>query len=345
MEEYVCIEEKELNEMIESKGKEWIKEKLYSMNISYPFAKYLHLDPITLFEYVRSTDLDISKEEWETILPYKYENKFMGEYFRYWIENNHYYLGNVITDIFSENIRLKCRVKKRNHIYPSPLDAWKNKDIFFSVLDHCIEKYRCISAYSLRHTLYNTKLIKECNLYKVMVVRNLISMMKAKSVLDLSTGWGDRLIGALAADVNVYHGCDPNPELQESYRNIIKTFGKGKDVSIEMKTMEEYKPPHKKYDIFHSSPPFWSKEVYIGTRIESSPKEWVNSFLIPYVDKGYSYVRPGGIFSIYIDDIPEARYCDRMNDHMKSKGAKYLGVIGVGHFCIWMWKKPSTCRV
>ena len=45
-------------------------------------------------------------------------------------------------------------------------------------------------------------------------------MTNAKTVLDTSCGWGDRLAGFFASDAEEYYGCDPNPN---TYATISRT--------------------------------------------------------------------------------------------------------------------------
>ena len=43
-------------------------------------------------------------------------------------------------------------------------------------------------------------------------------MSDAKTVLDTSMGWGDRLTGFYASNATHYIGCDPNPNTFERYQ-------------------------------------------------------------------------------------------------------------------------------
>ena len=44
---------------------------------------------------------------------------------------------------------------------------------------------------------------------------------KAKTVLDTSCGWGDRLAGFFASNAEEYYGCDPNPNTYRRYQEQI----------------------------------------------------------------------------------------------------------------------------
>ena len=49
-------------------------------------------------------------------------------------------------------------------------------------------------------------------------------MYEADTVLDFSSGWGDRLIGFLASKASTYWGFDPNECVQANYLNMIDFF-------------------------------------------------------------------------------------------------------------------------
>ena len=48
----------------------------------------------------------------------------------------------------------------------------------------------------------------------------------AKTVLDTSCGWGDRLAGFFASDAEEYYGYDPNPNTYQRYQEQISSYNK-----------------------------------------------------------------------------------------------------------------------
>ena len=51
---------------------------------------------------------------------------------------------------------------------------------------------------------------KECSTHNPLIIKYFIRKFAARRVLDFSSGWGDRLIGALTSDIDLYVGVDPN---------------------------------------------------------------------------------------------------------------------------------------
>ena len=103
----------------------------------------------------------------------------------------------------------------------------------------------------------------------------------AKTILDSSCGWGDRLAGFWASNAHTYVGCDPNPETFQNYMsqcifyeealgntwsNQIGDdyfhFSGSKEVLIYLRASETMNWPHLNYDLAFTSPPYFSTERY-----------------------------------------------------------------------------------
>ena len=57
--------------------------------------------------------------------------------------------------------------------------------------------------------------------FKPVVAKAIYDITNAKTVLDTSCGWGDRLAGFFASDAEEYYGCDPNPNTYQRYQEQI----------------------------------------------------------------------------------------------------------------------------
>ena len=56
------------------------------------------------------------------------------------------------------------------------------------------------------------------------VAKTVYEMTDAKTVLDTSMGWGDRLTAFFASNATHYIGCDPNPNTFERYHKMIEFY-------------------------------------------------------------------------------------------------------------------------
>jgi len=283
--------------------------------------------------------------KWTPRIRYIYPNFYMRE--NYYLRLVNYYEDyvnmNAITDYFSEYLRIRCNVLGKD----TPLDQW-NSDRIQSIARQHID----LDTMQMRDYIYEHNLIVECTLYKCTAAKAIADIFNARRVLDLSCGWGDRLIGSLAADVECYHGCDPNVDLQPVYDEITRRFATGdQDVVIKAETMEAYEIRPNYYDLMHSSPPHWNKEIYAHSNIfdYSNLNHWIEGFLYLYLRKSCDALVRRGRLAIYLNDYYDTQMCDKMNRYLENVlHMSYLGVIGLttrvaskeSTRSLWIWAKP-----
>jgi ubiquinone/menaquinone biosynthesis C-methylase UbiE len=250
---------------------------------------------------------------------------------------------DMISAFFTDRIRMKC---KRNGEDFSPLDYWnipENREkIISSVKDKSIPRINISSSeYQLA---LNTELwkyhVKGCGTFKPRIMAGFIDHFKAKSVLDFSSGWGDRLIGAMSKKVR-YVGVDPNPELHLQYKKMINMFAEDRDLYTMIKSPFQTAklPEGEKYDLVFTSPPYFNLELYqegYGTEDESSIKEWKRKFLYPALRKAWDALNDKGHMCIIIEDFSlpvgkgrirkTTRYVGDMIRYVNTfRGAHYMG--------------------
>ena len=123
---------------------------------------------------------------------------------------------NLIADFFTEEHRIKSKRNNQQSVY----SFWEeNKSEVFT---RCAKDFQSVfSQENLRETLY--KITYEVTSFRPTNIVTMIKKFEAKKVLDFCAGWGDRLVGAMACDVE-YVGVDPNTKLHESYEQIIEFF-------------------------------------------------------------------------------------------------------------------------
>ena len=130
-------------------------------------------------------------------------------------------------------------------------------------------------------------------------------------MLDPSSGWGDRLIGAAAAGIKKYIGFDPNPRLADCYKDMIKMFTTpDQDFSVQTEPFTWYNTG--KVNVALTSPPYFNYEEYvlpggIGEEEQSIGKypkyeDWKEKMYVPYITDMYNAVIQGGWIIVYIED-------------------------------------------
>lgn len=208
-----------------------------------------------------------------------------------------YLLCDHLSNHFTEKIRINCKFGNK----PTPKETWEKikKD----------KNYKDLSDYDKREKIYD--LSGECNTFNVsyclFIIRHLVG--ENKKILDPSSGWGDRLIAALASNCEIYHGFDPNKKLQNGYTNIKKLFTNIKNkYIIKVIPFEEASIKENFYDIAITSPPYFSLEKYGDDLNQSINKftnydNWLNNFLKPYLLKMIYGVKKDGYIVIYIENV------------------------------------------
>ena len=177
--------------------------------------------------------------------------------------------------------------------------------------------------------------------FKPVVAKAIYDITNAKTVLDTSCGWGDRLAGFFASDAEEYYGCDPNPNTYQRYQEQISSYNKllskPKKVTIWRCGAEDL--PYNKLpdiDVAFTSPPYFSTEEYNkGGEHEEDQSwhkfneydKWRDDFYLPVAEKTMS-VSKFMFVNIMDPKIKGKRYRsgDELVDRLKDK---FMGQIGM----------------
>lgn len=303
--------------------------------MTFPFWSKSLLKPEVMFHNLKNQDLVITTDTYGNMI---LERKYPEDYFTCDHLSNH----------FTEYERIKCHFGS----YSSPYDTWqsikKNKE------------FKSMSPLEQRELIYSKT--RECNTFNVTfclwIINNLVG--SNATILDPSSGWGDRLIAALASDAKLYHGFDPNKKLQKGYKNIIKSFNKissqnpkgQTSVTVKSIPFEDSKLKDNFYDIALTSPPYFDLEKYGDDAKQSIIKhptydEWLKFYYI-YLMKMLYAVKSDGYIVVYIEDVTSngVRYNMReftiktVNNSNLVKNHKRLGLkVGKSIRYALIWQK------
>jgi hypothetical protein len=279
-------------------------------------------------------------------------------------DNTNYEEFDLISDYFQEEPRMKCQ---RYNSGVSPFSYWQNLNNRKKIIHECVKKFNgVVNVYTLRETLFN--LTNACSSFRPTVIVSLIKLFgNRKRILDISSGWGDRLIGSIAANVDYYFGVDPNPDLHEGYNNIIKFFNVDKKKFIIKKSgFEKVKiqmPPNDKYgnkqkfDIIMTSPPYFDLEIYTQKTGQSvlnrGKKAWLEQFMYPSLKKAWNVLEDDGILALNINNKREENaegYVEDIIEYMNNmEDSDFRGCIAYGDYNkkgdirnpqpVWIWRK------
>ena len=248
---------------------------------------------------------------------------------------------NYISDSFMNDLRLACG----SYGYKSPVQRWNDCDNLWGVFGPI---WRGInSEKELSPNMYmgafrlGTYIATQ---FKPTVANTIYEMTDAKTVLDTSMGWGDRLTAFYASNATHYIGCDPNPNTFARYEDMIKFYDKltgGKKTTQIYNCGAEDLPWDEisNVDCAFTSPPYFSTERYNegGEKQElqswfkfNEYESWRDNFYLPVSQKTLDSLNESGIMMVNILDpkVKGKRY--RSGDELVDMLLpNFLGQIGM----------------
>jgi hypothetical protein len=126
-------------------------------------------------------------------------------------------------------------------------------------------------------------------------------------ILDISAGWGDRLIASCALGAH-YTACDPNTALIEPHRQIIHKYGDPSKQRVFPVPFEDMIFDEMRYNCLFSSPPFFDLEIYSNEPTQSSERYrtidvWINNFLKASLVKADKVLEQNATIYLHLNDI------------------------------------------
>jgi hypothetical protein len=214
--------------------------------------------------------------------------------------------GNKVSNYYFQPYRERTKVGKWSH-YSAWLDDEKRKKIID--IDKRIHRknpkiigtpagLQSAMRMSLGSVNQFKPYIAVCGVYK---------KFKPKRILDTSAGWGDRLIGAMAMNID-YIGIDQNIKLITPYKRMIKDFENKTTSDIRMIFKKSQDVDYSKlprYDLIFTSPPYFDLEKYEGMEIFKNKDEFIEKYWRPTIEKAYKYLEKGGHLAL---NMPEEMY-------------------------------------
>lgn len=335
------------------------------IDFGFPYQRKFYNPQIT-FDWLKSYTLKISKVYEDSFYYRDKYNKDGNIHFEYQnrIENYPNDPSFEISSYFVDPVRLKCKTNKSNI---SILDLWEE------------EKYRLRKIFDLeerRKKLFDIAKERKTaicapflpSITKTILLDNIdINNINNKSFrfLDISSGWGDRMLGAIAVGCE-YVGFDPNIELKPYHDEMIEMFNENYNYNDRKNSINNYDRKHKNitiyyepfekideilspddlFDIVLSSPPFFNLEIYGtgGQSIElySEFELWLNKWFLPVITKAFNHLKSGGIMCIHIVDFGKYHIVAPLMIHMKSLDSEILPPYSYGKINLkplWCWKK------
>ena len=316
-----------------------IKYPLYS--IYYNFNKKNILKIIKDFKPIIYTSLNSNPEFNKQIL-----SKFNDKYFIIkddWKKNEEI---NNLTDYFSEQVRITCTFANN----PSPLEYWTNNKLM--IMNTTIQKYGSLNIPYIREIMFDKT--RFCNNFRISVAITILKHFKPKKWLDISSGWGDRLLSAvLTKSLKRYVSTDPNQDLHPCYNKIIDTFCTKKTKETKFKIhnigFENVNLENEMFDFVFSSPPFFTLEKYSKYNSNSithysNEEIWIKDFFLKSLVKCFNHLEKNGYLILYMGGSKKVFE----NMFKLNKVMKYCGII---YFydnkprAMYVWQKINDIKI
>ncbi len=339
----------EFRYITETYGKEecrkTISEYVAQERPPFPFREIPYDKMVSNFQKLKAVDYTNFLVPVEAI-----ENEVMEKYDDYKYNFKEHGLGlietpstyNTCSDYFMNHLRLKCG----SYSHMAPAQCWEEGDakkIWASIggLWRGVNSTEDLSPKSVMEVLRLGTYI--ATQFKPIVAKTVYNMTGAKTVLDTSMGWGDRLTGFYASDATHYIGCDPNPNTFEVYHQMIQELDKmspGKTVQIYRCGAEDLPwDDIRDVDCAFTSPPYFSTERYNeGGDFEEDQSWskyneysiWRDEFYLPVAINSFNTLSDNGFLITNIMDpkIKGKRY--RSGDELvDSLRPHWIGQIGM----------------
>jgi hypothetical protein len=265
---------------------------------------------------------------------------------------------NKVSNYFMQDLRLECS----SYGFRAPKEVWENGSAYdiwkcLGPIWRGINKVHLVKVKQLDGTtieeLRGGSLTAKCIVeafrlgtyiatqFKPVVAKAIYDITDAKTVLDTSCGWGDRLAGFFASDAEEYYGCDPNPNTYQRYQEQISTYNKmlSKPKRVHIWNCGAEDLPYDKLppiDVAFTSPPYFATEEYNkGGEMEENQswfkfneyERWRDDFYLLVAEKTME-VSKFMFVNIMDPKINGVRY--RSSDELVDKFQdKFLGQIGM----------------
>jgi len=216
-------------------------------------------------------------------------------------ENRNNFYGNPFLYHFQFKNLLNCRREKGKTIY----DIWNDPEEQKKLIENTRKRNR--GGRTAAGNVYECFRINlgSIVMFKSTTAKYLYRKYGASHVLDPTAGWGGRMLGAWALDID-YTGIDTNTELKPAYDGMIDFLNKEQAFDIDLFEAQEKKKKmiyescldvdfsEIPYDMVLTSPPYMNLELYEHMKPWQSDVAFYKDFFLPLFGKCLKHIKIGG---------------------------------------------------
>lgn len=220
------------------------------------------------------------------------------------VELKQYMLGlNLCNYFFPEMFSVKS--PKRI----TPIELFENDNLFKNAIRKRL-KYGIVSDASVRKLCAWANGSYRVSNFRPTVAKYIYDNYSGEGVvLDPSSGYGGRLLGALSSGkVKKYVGVEPNRRTVKGLTNIKNEFDSQNKSTIINDCFENVDYFSEIFDLVFTSPPYYNKEMYSNDKTQSYVKYptkelWTNGFLKPFFKNSYKQLKENGHLVLNIANV------------------------------------------
>ena len=216
-------------------------------------------------------------------------------------ENKNNFYGNPFLYHFQFKNLLNCRREKGKTIY----DIWNDPEEQKKLIENTRKRNR--GGRTAAGNVYECFRINlgSIVMFKSTTAKYLYKKYGASHVLDPTAGWGGRMLGAWALDID-YTGIDTNTELKPAYDGMIDFLNKEQEFDTELfetqtsqlkmifKSCLDVDFSEIPYDMVLTSPPYINLELYEHMEPWQSDEPFYKDFFLPLFEKCLKHIKIGG---------------------------------------------------
>ena len=358
MEPYLKIDEKDWEYIKETFEKQDVKESLATVAMTYPLP-YPDLTEKKAWKDFQK----LKGMKWNEIMVEGEWYAREGTKYRYNLnyDDKQFYFRRINTGNGASNyFQIENRWSVDGSVSPGPKRTWESHKFMTTLMG---------SAYSLKMPKITKNILRTmiglrkyiCSQFKPNVAKSIYDMFKAKTILDFSAGWGDRLAGFYASEYGKHYvGLDPRKENHSLYEKQAKFYEKHLGFFEHERKSEFHCSPAEDFDftqyddyfdLVFTSPPYFSVERYSYDDTQSWVRykdinDWNKDFLQTTLGNLWGSIKSGGYLLVNISDVYTnskwstdrgwLEICNPMNDYLSNLGV-YVGCIGME-----MAKRPNS---
>ena len=231
-------------------------------------------------------------------------------------------IGNDFVNFYTFAERLNTKGRKGINFYD--FYAMKNelskKKYIKNLIDHYGNNGKFRNEPNLWHNIFRLYW-GAISIFKPLIAMEIYTMYKPKSILDMTMGWGGRLVGACALNIPKYTGIDLNTNLKRPYEDMVKVLRQHSTTDIKLYFTDALKVDYSKidYDLVLTSPPYYNIEMYKGQK-KMDKEEWDKNFYEPLFVKTWEHLKKGGHYCL---NIPAEVY-DRVAVKVLGKANSFI---------------------